>query len=141
MQTSLFLAASTSPALCCLPRLVLPGPSPPCPCRGVLTWELLEGACTQLNVPSGLSPANTLLDWPSGDGQDLSGGGRFILFSVAFCHSHAQFVAELPTQGVTGGGAVVLLRGHTLAGGSQANVSRRSALCHLWEESPGSGTL
>lgn len=55
------------------------------------------------------------------------------MLSAAFRHSHAQSSAELPARWATEGGAVVLLGGHTRAGGGQADVSRRAALHDLWE--------
>lgn len=65
----------------------------------------------------------TFLEGLSGDSQDLSGDDEFILFSAGFCHSHAQFSAELPIHWVAERGAVVQLGGHTLAGGSQTYFS------------------
>lgn len=75
----------------------------------------------------------TFPDGFSGDSQDLSGDGGFILFSAAFYYSHAQFSTELSTHWVTEGGAVMQLWGHTLAGSSQANFSSPASFCHLWE--------
>lgn len=65
----------------------------------------------------------TFLDGFSGDSQDLSGDGEFPVLSRFFCHSHAQFTVELPIHWVADRGAVVKLRGHTLAGGGQAYFS------------------
>ena len=120
----------------CCQHPLRPGRLPPPGCAGWVPVsgcphrQLLEGAC---HSRLGLGPANSLLDGPSGDGQDLPGDGGFITLSAAFRHSHAQSSAELPAHWATEGGAVVLLGGHTRAGGGQADVSRRAALRDLRE--------
>lgn len=55
------------------------------------------------------------------------------LFSVSYCHLHAQFSIEFPSLWVTEDRTVIMLGRYTLASGSQANDSRLALLCHLQE--------
>lgn len=91
----LLLAASSGawwePHSCCQPPLssglLVPAGVGLAPLWGVLAGQLLEGA--QLcSVMSGSCPHT--LHRPSGNSQGLSGDGGFVLFSGAFCHSHAH---------------------------------------------------
>lgn len=58
-------------------------------------------------------------------------GGGFTVVLAACHHSHAQPRVELASRRVTEGRAVVLLGGHTGAGGSQEDFPRRTALHDL----------